>query len=221
MPYPWNRVRTLPQFQPESNLDPSLCQTFSGLREVHDAAGVLLGVVWGGDPLAAADPFEAGVGAVPGDRHGLFLVRSGPIPGDGLSWLPESRRRFARFVEGVEAGLAARASGLTPVIWPHAGGVISDIPSLQTFMRSAIDRSWQWVFDPGWLMTESMKPMAADHFRRFAELLAPTPGMALWVEDRAWAGVGAGGGGEAAAGAGEGADWRRLPRLVRAVPGVP
>lgn len=189
--------------------------TSSDLVLLTDGVGAPLAIVNCTDPLASDQPYAAGRSAIPAGVSGHVVLRSGPRPGDGLSWLPGSRAAFAEFVRGVDDVIAERGGGVVPVIWPHAGGVISDIPSIQTFMRGAIDRSWRWVFDPALLLTDSMHAMGGDHFRRMFELLGPIPGLALFIEDETWRGAWPAAWGSKPTDGGPGHPWLNVPRLVR------
>jgi hypothetical protein len=76
-------------------------------------------------------------------------------------------------VESVEASaISARV-----VWWPLATDVISDGPSLLTFLRSRPQR--RFLFDPHGLLTEAMLPKAEDHLARLEEALGTHP--ACWA----------------------------------------
>lgn len=98
-----------------------------------------------------------------------------------LAWLPSARADFSAWCTAIER--VARAD-MELVIWPHASGSISDVPSLQSFLRERGGR-WKFLFDPVAMLTESMLPRQEDHFDRLFDSLAGHPLAAAAVVDQA------------------------------------
>jgi len=96
------------------------------------------------------------------------LLRTEPAAGHAdeiadpiLPWMPAARVAFQTAAES----LLTRP----PVVgeywlWPSAGGVLSDVPSTQTFFRSTA--GFRLFLDPASLLTPAMIPKAEDHLDR-------------------------------------------------------
>lgn len=101
---------------------------------------------------------------------GLVVIRSG-FAGEGEEpqplWLAGPRAEWSRCATHVQ-GLCA-AAGRTPVVWARLGDVLSDAPSLLTFVRSS--PAWRFVVEPLGLLTPEMHRNAAEHLERLGELL--------------------------------------------------
>lgn len=118
-----------------------------------------------GSPLT-----PAAAGKLP---SGTIVLRTGWADSPEPLWLPRYRECFERFVESVEASaISARV-----VWWPLATDVISDAPSLLTFLRANPVR--RFLFDPQGLLTREMLPKAEDHLARLEVALSTHP--ACWA----------------------------------------
>jgi hypothetical protein len=82
------------------------------------------------------------------------------------SWMPRSRDLFGAFVAELEAAAPDRPLW----VWPSAGHVISDVPSLLSFLRA--HPRWRFVLDPLAMLTASMAARTEDHLVRIFESLA-------------------------------------------------
>lgn len=103
-------------------------------------------------------------------NSGLLVVRSGfsPDPADPQPlWLAGPRGDWARFA--AHAQHLCATAGQTPVVWPRLGEVLSDAPSLLSFLRGA--PAWRFVVEPLALLTPDMHRNAPEHLDRLAELL--------------------------------------------------
>lgn len=134
----------------------------------HPHAGVFLceGAVWGvlhPDTLESADGF--GVPAGPAPR---LIVRSERATDDAetafAAWSGAGWRAFDERV----ARLVAE-SGVTPVVWPGPGSVLSDAVSTLSFVRKGTGA--RVLVDPVAWITPAMAKDAADHLGRFTQAL--------------------------------------------------
>jgi hypothetical protein len=184
-----------------------------GYVSLVDLHGTSVGAVSLTDPLECDDPEAMGRRVAERSPTDRLIILSGSLDpaSEQHAWMPRMKARFEAFAAGVEETLEGR--GGKPVIWPHALGAISDAPSLQTFLRTRQDRGWSFVFDPAWLMTADMQPLAYDHFLRFFDLLGSHPAAAIFVEDEATRHAWPAGWNEPESVGG--GPWNRLPRLVR------
>lgn len=123
----------------------------------------------GQPPIALLWP-DPGATPVPGSP--LTAVRT--PAGDGLTpWMAPARADWARRADLFEAD--ARAVGSTPAILPHHADVLSDIPSVLTFLRAR--PAWALILCPRWLLTPDMEPRAEDHLRRVGETFGTHPAL--------------------------------------------
>ncbi len=165
--------------------------SFEGLEgawlPLVDPTGTTLGHVAIVDPLAAAEPEQAGYALGRTAPVGMAAIRSGPesVEGPGVAWMPEARARFEAFAAGFEQALAPRRDASHAALWPHVHGAVSDAPSLQSFLRGRYDRGWRFVLDPAGLLATVMMPMVEDHLRRLFELVGDHPAACVLVEDEA------------------------------------
>ncbi len=130
------------------------------------------------------DSFDSGISRA-------LVIRSGPSlwpadsadPTHSLSWLPASRQRFDAFCTALEQALQRRLTASTHplqlLLWPHANGVISDAPSLHTFLRAR--PAWGFLFDPAALLTPAMLPSVDDHLARLFDAFSAHPRAAAAV----------------------------------------
>jgi hypothetical protein len=134
----------------------------------HPHAAVFLceGAVWGvlhPDTLESADGF--GVPAGPAPR---LIVRSERVTDDAetafAAWSGAGWRAFDARV----ARLVAE-SGVTPVVWPGSGSVLSDAVSTLSFVRKGTGA--KVLVDPVAWITPAMAKDAADHLGRFTQAL--------------------------------------------------
>jgi hypothetical protein len=88
--------------------------------------------------------------------------------GSELPWMPQARARFDSSV-----GRLATSRG-TFWLWPSASGVLSDVPSTQTFFRARADQAFGLFLDPAALLTPAMIPKAEDHLARIFAALSGT-----------------------------------------------
>ncbi len=86
---------------------------------------------------------------------------------DAPAWLPEPRRAFEQCAQWAQ--FAAARHTLEPVIWPLAGGAVSDAPSIATFLRS--HPAWRFILDPAALLVPEMLHRAQEHLTRLYEAL--------------------------------------------------
>src|SRR5262249_54587424 len=105
------------------------------------------------------------------------VVRSrlaGPIGEDGHgAWLPRPR---AKFDDGLAAASAwARQVGTRLVLWPHAGDVLSDAPSVLTLFRNPPSNELGFLLDPAGLFTPEMTGRWEEHLERIFAHLAQHP----------------------------------------------
>lgn len=108
-----------------------------------------------------------------------LVVRSGWNPRGSEArplWLAGPRGGFERFAQRTAA--LASEHALVPVLLPAHSDVISDGPSLMTFLRSA-PAAWRFVAAPALLLTDAMLRDAEDHLAR---VFAP-----LATHERCWA----------------------------------
>ncbi len=131
----------------------------------------------GTEPVVLPDP-GAVILPLVADAEGL------QEPGSSLAWMPASRGRFTAWCDRVERWAAAM--GAEPVIWPVATGVISDVPSVMTFLRAR--PRWRLLFDPVGLLTHSMLPRAEEHVTRLFQALGQHPALIATVLSGAEAG---------------------------------
>ena len=93
---------------------------------------------------------------------------SGGDDGDDLPWMPHARARFDAAVD-----LLATKGG--PFwLWPSAVGVLSDVPSTQSFFRARTHQPFHLFLDPASLLTPAMLPKAEDHLARIFSALSGT-----------------------------------------------
>lgn len=97
----------------------------------------------------------------PGEDLRWIAVRGG-IRTDKPAWLPETRAEFHRRVDGIRGPRELW-------IWPTAGGAISDVPSLLTFLRTR--PQWKFILDPVSMLTPALLPRLDDHMRRLFDAL--------------------------------------------------
>jgi len=135
--------------------------------------GKIFATVLSVDPLGDPHQGRSGVGLA--TAVGRLIVRSGLGTGvDGpVSWMPASRRGFEAAADELE--LEAARARVELLLWPDAGHVISDAPSLLTFLRARESRGWRFVLDPVSMLTPTMLPRAEDHVRRAFEALGTHP----------------------------------------------
>jgi hypothetical protein len=125
--------------------------------------------------LSALNPLECqswaeDAGLLP---SGMIVLRTGWADSPEPLWLPRYRECFERFVEDVErSSVSARI-----VWWPRATDVLSDAPSLLTFLRASPQR--RFLFDPHGLLSVAMLTKAEDHLARLEEALGAHP--ACWA----------------------------------------
>lgn len=134
----------------------------------HPHAAVFLceGAVWGHlhpDTLETADGFTVAAGTAP-----RLIVRSERVTDDAeaafAAWSGAGWRAFDERV----ARLVAE-SGVTPVVWPGPGSVLSDAVSTLSFVRKGT--GVKVLADPvGWITTAMAKD-AVDHLGRFTQAL--------------------------------------------------
>jgi hypothetical protein len=74
----------------------------------------------------------------------------------------------------VEVEGAASQARIELCIWPTAHGVISDGPSLLSFLKSAVERgsTWRFLLDPVSMLTREMLTSAEDHVERVFQTLS-------------------------------------------------
>ncbi len=78
-----------------------------------------------------------------------------------LPWMPAARTAFQTAAETLLTKPPAVGEYW---LWPSAGGVLSDVPSTQTFFRSTT--GFRLFLDPASLLTPAMIPKAEDHLNR-------------------------------------------------------
>ncbi|CAG0999964.1 hypothetical protein PHYC_02809 [Phycisphaerales bacterium] len=115
---------------------------------------IALRVAWSASPSAA----------LPLDPRTTLAIGT-EVRGEQPAWMPGARREFESSIPTVERW----AAGRTLAVWPAAGGVISDVPSLLSFLRT--HPAWRFVLEPLALLTEAMRGNAEEHLRRMAEAL--------------------------------------------------
>jgi hypothetical protein len=134
----------------------------------HPHAAVFLceGAVWGvlhPDTLESADGFGVPAGLAP-----RLIVRSERVTDDAetafAAWSGAGWRAFDERV----ARLVAE-SGVTPVVWPGPGSVLSDAVSTLSFVRKGTGA--KVLADPVAWVTPAMGKDAADHLGRFTQAL--------------------------------------------------
>ena len=121
-----------------------------------------------------------------GLSEGIQVFRSGWMWRDlaSSSWLPRHRLTFERSAASVAK--AAATLGVRCVLYPKADDVISDLPSLTTFLHSPGGKHWSVLADPTGLLTEEMVPAADEHLARLmAGLLQLERTWALVLRDTA------------------------------------
>jgi hypothetical protein len=142
------------------------------------------------DPLEAEQAHLAAVAfAGRADSEGFLVIRSGSWTSDdsgSLAWLPKSREQFSGVCDAFENTLISNAPNAKPALWPHAGGVVSDAPSLQTFLRTRQRLEWSFIFDPAAMITPAMAATAQHHFDRLFAQLGEHPRACALVEDPVW-----------------------------------
>lgn len=96
------------------------------------------------------------------------LLRTEPSTENGesdgepvLPWMPAARAAFQAATDALRTK--------PPIVgeywlWPSAGGVLSDVPSTQTFFRGTT--GFRLLLDPASLLTPAMIPKAEDHLER-------------------------------------------------------
>lgn len=168
----------------ESDLDKAAAVVVNQVRSLHRP--------WQGTPLR-------------------IILRSGANPCEGaadapLAWLPLARARFSAWCSALEQAVGP-TDGL--ILWPHANGSISDVPSIQSFVRERQGR-WQFIFDPRALIAPGMEARREDHFDRLFESLGSHSAAAACVVSISAAG-------QPALAAEGGTRWLAvaLPRLMR------
>lgn len=97
-----------------------------------------------------------------------ILLRTEPAKGsvedDGppmLPWMPAARSAFQAAIETLRSKPPAVGEFW---LWPSCGGVLSDVPSTQTFFRGTA--GFRLFLDPASLLTPAMIPKAEDHLDR-------------------------------------------------------
>lgn len=78
-----------------------------------------------------------------------------------LPWMPAARTAFQKDIESLRANPPEVGEYW---LWPSTGGVLSDVPSTQTFFRSTA--GFRLLLDPASLLTPAMIPKAEDHLER-------------------------------------------------------
>jgi hypothetical protein len=96
------------------------------------------------------------------------LLRTEPATGTAedeaepiLPWMPAARSAFQAAIETLRNKPPAVGEYW---LWPSAGGVLSDVPSTQTFFRGT--SGFRLFLDPASLLTPAMIPKAEDHLGR-------------------------------------------------------
>ncbi|MCC6952403.1 MAG: hypothetical protein IT433_13285 [Phycisphaerales bacterium] len=94
--------------------------------------------------------------------------------GEGLTpWMAPARADWASRADRFEA--ASLGVGSTPALLPHHADVISDTPSILTFLRAC--PAWALILCPRWLLTPEMESRAEDHLMRIGEALGTHPAL--------------------------------------------
>jgi hypothetical protein len=169
---------------------PRTLESAEGTFRILDDAGECFATVALFDPLDADRGIQTATEFASGTHGpGLVVLRSGreTLEESGsLAWLPESRDRFSAVCDAFETAWLAKQSPGNVALWPQAAGVVSDAPSLQTFLRTRQRVEWRFIFDPAALITPAMAPTAEHHFDRLFAQLGEHPRACALVEDPAW-----------------------------------
>jgi hypothetical protein len=97
--------------------------------------------------------------------------------GDSPSWLPNAHAALGAMAGHLDA--LARGRGHRLNLWARACDIISDTPSLLSFLRAR--GAWRFLVDPGAMLSAEMLPRAAEHIERYLEVFATHPQAAAIV----------------------------------------
>lgn len=147
------------------------------------------GTLWASWPgISVFDPrWNDALGAP--DLRGCAVIADTRAPEDSASvvdrdeldadrwrlWGPAGRRRLDEVCANTQA-IAAR-SGVRPLLFPSADGVLSDIPSIATFARAQGVAGIGLVLEPMAMLTEGMLERAEDHLHRLLSLVGEAVGI--------------------------------------------
>lgn len=130
---------------------------------------------WGG--VCSLNLLTAAPEEILGDAVGAtrLVSRSGWIAQGRTSedpvipWAAGARGALDQAVEALAPAMAGR--GITLLLWPRAGDVLSDIPSTLTFLRRWSGGGVGLLLEPAALIAESMLGRVEEHLGRIGEAL--------------------------------------------------
>lgn len=145
---------------------PAAWRTLAGLHGDGDATSQ-----WTGNPVHESPP--------PIERWptGRVVVWSGslsetaPFAEDLRNWMPAGRDALEAWCDRLVGPLAT--AGRVMLIRPHARQLLSDVAGIVRFLRRHRGERFGMAVAPLDLLTEEMRPDAAEHLRRTFEVLEP------------------------------------------------
>lgn len=144
--------------------------------EPDDRPGVTHRVVDAQRPAAwvlAVNPVELVEPLLPADSLALIVKPGRPTDPDQPAWMPGPRQRGELGLGELERLAGTREL----VLRPGRDQIISDVPSLLTFLRS--HERWRVLLDPGAMVGSGEGLNAEEFVQRLAEVMLGHP--ALWA----------------------------------------
>lgn len=123
--------------------------------------------------VLAVNPVELVEPLLPADSLALIVRPGRPADSDQPAWLPGPRQRGELGLGELERLAGTREL----VLWPARDQIISDVPSLLTFLRS--HERWRVLLDPGAMVGSGEGLNAEEFVQRLAEVMLDHP--ALWA----------------------------------------